>query len=93
MPHQRTLAAPAAAHNNENITAVNRKRQIPLDHKAAIGHGEVLDDYVGLRFRHLLSFTLNVGLFQLTGFNIGSYTWFQVSGVRCQQLLIEELRI
>jgi hypothetical protein len=48
MAHQGTLAATAAAHNNKDITVVDRKRQIPLYHEASIGHGQVFDDDMGL---------------------------------------------
>jgi hypothetical protein len=47
MPQKGTFTAPAAAHDNENIAAVDLKGKIPLDHKAAESHGQVLDCDMG----------------------------------------------
>jgi hypothetical protein len=54
MPQKGTFTAPAAAHDNENIAAVDLKGKIPLDHKAAESHGEVFYSDVGFIFGHRL---------------------------------------
>jgi hypothetical protein len=48
MAHQGAFTASAAAHDDENIAAVDRKREVPLNHKASVSHGEVLYGDMGL---------------------------------------------
>jgi hypothetical protein len=56
MAHQGTFTATTAAHDNKNITAVYGKREVPLDNKASVSHGEVFDGDMSLLgffiFRH-----------------------------------------
>ena len=49
----------AAAHDNKNVTAVDGKIEITLDHKTAIGHGEVFYDDMWFWFCHLLDIILS----------------------------------
>jgi hypothetical protein len=43
MSKQRALAAPAAAHDDENVAMGDRERQVPLDDEVTIRHRQVLD--------------------------------------------------
>jgi hypothetical protein len=45
---QRALAAAAAAHDDEDVTALDGEDEVALDHKAAIGHGQIPDRDVRL---------------------------------------------
>ena len=43
MAQQRTLATPAAAHNDEDLPGLDAERQIALDHETPVGHGQIVD--------------------------------------------------
>src|SRR5262249_50937171 len=45
---QRTLAAPAASHDYEDISMPDSEIQIPHQHKTAISHRKIADDDMGL---------------------------------------------
>jgi hypothetical protein len=54
MPQKRAFTAPAAAHDNKDIAAVDRKVKIALNHETAEGHGQVFDgDMRFITFRNL----------------------------------------
>ena len=44
MPQEGALAAPASAHDDENIPPVHREGEVMLKDKAAISHREVSDE-------------------------------------------------
>jgi hypothetical protein len=41
MAQQRTFAAPTSPHDDENVAALNRKREIALHDHTPVGHGQV----------------------------------------------------
>jgi hypothetical protein len=43
MTQQGTLTAAASAHDDENITTLDHKTEIPLDDEVTIGHGQIPD--------------------------------------------------
>ena len=52
--HHGAFAAAAAAHDDENVTVVDREIQIAHQDEIPIPHGQVLDRYVRLWLRHAL---------------------------------------
>jgi hypothetical protein len=49
---ERALAAAAASHDDKNISAVDGEIKIPLEHKAAVRHLKVLNNYMGFLLSH-----------------------------------------
>jgi hypothetical protein len=49
---ERALAAAAASHDDKNISAVDGEIKIPLEHKAAIRHLKILNNYMGFLLSH-----------------------------------------
>jgi len=55
MVEQRALARAAAAHDDENVAAVDGEVQVALQHEIAVGHGQAvhLDVRVAVRRREI----------------------------------------
>jgi hypothetical protein len=50
--HNRALAAAAASHDNENLTAFDRKIKVLLNHVAAVSQGEIFYSNMRIFIRH-----------------------------------------
>jgi hypothetical protein len=60
---QGAFAAAAAAHDDEDVPPVDREREIPLDDKTAVRHGQVANDDVR-------RFVIHTGVFSCRPFGL-----------------------